>query len=463
MFRLLLVASILLPGIVLALRDRFMALLLYLWFAFFRPQDWIWFDISSLRLSLVLGIVLIVPSLATGIWPNLNHPLSIGMVIFLALGLVSQVGAVDQVIGWYWVDFFARLVVVCLLAVSLITTPKRLIRVMAVVAGSLGFFAAKAGLLSAIVGGVRFAEGLTGAFTDNNGYALGTVMIMPMLVAVGRNADLLFDGYWSWLNAWARRGFLLAVPLCGLTVISTFSRGGFLAMVAATATYVALDRRRVGLSLGLAVMLIIGVSVAPIPEGYLERLETIRTYQEVDETSAISRPYFWSVAVDMAEANPFGVGLRNFEAAYDTYDRSDGLYGSRRAVHSSHFQVLAELGFIGAFIWTVLFLLAFWLAVRARKLAKRPGLAPESETFLSTVPNCLIASMAGFLVGGSFLSAALNDLTWVTFALVAALDRLAPSLATGPSQAAAPTAAVLRSARTWRPHAAASGRARGPH
>jgi hypothetical protein len=38
--------------------------------------------------------------------------------------------------------------------------------------------------------------------------------------------------------------------------------------------------------------------------------------------------------------------------------------------------------------------------------------------------NALIASMVGFLIGGAFLSAALNDITWLTFGLIASLDRV---------------------------------------
>ena len=99
MLRFLVVAAILIPGLLMALQDRFMALLLYLWFAFFRPQDWIWFDITNLRLSLVLGGILVVPAIVSGVWPNLSHPLSIGTVVFLSLGLVAQIGAVDQATG----------------------------------------------------------------------------------------------------------------------------------------------------------------------------------------------------------------------------------------------------------------------------------------------------------------------------------------------------------------------------
>ena len=63
----------------------------------------------------------------------------------------------------------------------------------------------------------------------------------------------------------------------------------------------------------------------------------------------------------------------------------------------------------------------------------------------ATVPNCLMASMAGFLVGGSFLSSALNDLTWVTFALVGGAGPAgnAPPAAPVPAHAQRPRAAYI--------------------
>jgi len=57
MLRTLFILSILVPGFVLSLRNRYIALLMYLWFALFRPQDWMWIDITSLRVSMVLGAV----------------------------------------------------------------------------------------------------------------------------------------------------------------------------------------------------------------------------------------------------------------------------------------------------------------------------------------------------------------------------------------------------------------------
>jgi probable O-glycosylation ligase (exosortase A-associated) len=432
MLRTLFISTILIPGIVMAFRDRFMALLVYLWVGFFRPQEWVWIDISALRLSLVLAVVLIVPSFATGILPNLTHPLSIGTALFLLSTIVSQIDAVAPAVGWEWVDFQARLTVVCLVAITLMNSKKRILRVIAVIGASIGFHATKAGIASILGGGARFFDGLGGSFTDNNGYALGTVMIIPLLLATALNAELLFDDVPEKVVVWLRRGFYLTVPLCAFTVVSTFSRGGFLALAAAALTYIALHRQRVRLSLALVTVAVIALALVPIPEGYFDRLNTIRTYDVAgqEDDSALSREHFWRVAMVMADKAPLGVGVKQYEAAYDQYDFCDGCYGVHRSVHSSHFQVLAEQGYAGLAIWILQFAYAGWVLLRVRRAAQQPDVPADTAHFYLSTANCLAASMAGFFVGGAFVALSLNDVTWLTFAILAALDRLARQVVT---------------------------------
>ena len=410
-------------GLIAALSSRFGALLAYLWFALFRPQEWMWLDISSLRLSLVLGLLLVIPSVATGILPNLTHPLSLGSIAFLLTGLVAQSNAVRTDVGWYWIDFLGRLIAVCLFLITIVNSKRRFVLTVSVIGGSLGYFTAKAGLSSLLSGGSLFGEGLAGAFADNNGYGLGTVMIMPFLLAAGQN--LSSTGFFE---KWVRRGFLLAVPLSALTAIATNSRGAFLALAAATLVWVFLQRRKLVAAVLLAAIVLVGLAFIPIQRGYARRLSTITTYEEANEGSALGRLHFWAVAWEMSRAHPLGVGLHNFEVVYDDYDFLNGYYGRGRAVHSSHFQVLAEQGFAGAAVWTGLFGYACLVCLRVRRRALRAARSPDDQHFLFTMANALLTSMVSFLVGGSFLALALNDLTWLTFALVAALDRLSLKL-----------------------------------
>ncbi len=163
------------------------------------------------------------------------------------------------------------------------------------------------------MGGVQFSDGLAGSFIDNNGYALGCAMVMPLLVATGQNLPLL-AGRWH-----ERRllplPFYVATALTAFTVVSLFSRAGFLALGAVVIMFVVVQRRRITATAALGVLALLAFWFVPLPKGYLDRIETIQTYEEIEETSALSRLHFWRVAVDMAVDRPLGVGLGNFEAS----------------------------------------------------------------------------------------------------------------------------------------------------
>ena len=419
MFRTLFILSIFTPGFYAALRSRYWALLMYLWFALFRPQDWVWIDITSLRLSLVLGVVLLIPALVTGRFPNVTHPICLGMILFFTSTLISQSTAVRPDLGWPWVDFVFRLFITCMLLVTLASDHMRLAGVVAVIGGSLGFHAGKAGLAYAVGASTRFADGLSGAFVDNNGYALGTVMVLPLLLITAQNIEVMYQGRWV---HWLRRLAYVVPALCVFAVIGTYSRGGFVSLSAATLAFVLLQRRRVPALIGLATVLTLVALFVPIPQAYLDRLETIQTYNEIGEDSAMSRPHFWKVGIQMGLTHPLGVGLRQYEQAYDKFDTTYGRYGSKRAVHSSHVQVFAELGAFGASVWAFLFAYAVIACLRVRARASDARFTPQQQRFYFTAANGLLTSMVGFMTGGAFLALALNDLTWLTFAMVAALE-----------------------------------------
>lgn len=416
-----LVLAVVACGLILALRSRFAGLLLYLWFALFRPQEWAWESITALRLSSVIAIVLIVPALATGVWPNVTHPLSVGTLAFLAIAGIAQIGAIDPDRGSSALYVLGVSVVVSLLMVRLIETRKQYVTVVAVLAGSLAFYSAKYGIGYLLRGGAEFSIGTGGMFGGNNEFGVAIARIVPLLLAVVQNAA-------SWTVA---AGFVLAVPLSALGIVSTFSRGSFLSLAAGAFVFVLLQRRRALALTGLSLAMAIALLVVPIPESYVNRLETIQTYEEVGEDSAKSRPHFWRVATIMVRDHPFGVGLKNFEANFNRYDFLDGRYGTSRDVHSTHFQVLAETGYLGFAVYAALIAAAVFFALRARARSKHPGLDRVDRRFLFTTANALIVSICAFLVGGSFNSLLLNDLNWYTFALVAALDRVSLQMIRG--------------------------------
>src|SRR5215210_1633457 len=106
----------------------------------------------------------------------------------------------------------------------------------------------------------------------------------------------------------------------------------------------------------------------------------------------------------MALDRPLGVGMRNFDEAYDRYDFLDGLYGTGRSVHSSHIQVLAEMGFPGLAAWLGLLACSYWTGLRVRARALRADQSAPEPYFDFTMANALLASMTAFIIGGSFIA-----------------------------------------------------------
>jgi putative inorganic carbon (HCO3(-)) transporter len=440
-FRGVAVIVVLAVGLSASLFSPLYALWLYLWYALFRPQEWIWWDITALRVSLVLGILLVTRAFLAGAFPYVKHRLAVACILFWLTGLLAQTNAVRQDVGWLWLDFLARLIIVALLLARLADERPRFVWTMAVIAASLGFHTAKAGVRVLISGSeIRFAEGLAGAFMDNNGYALAAVMILPFIIATAQNSAQCFP-----LGKWIKRLFWLAAPLTCLTVVGTFSRAGFLAMIAAIFTLLILQRKRFTLVLILGAILLAAIPFIPLPRGYQHRIETIASYDEIEDSSALSRLHFWRVALNMAAVNPQGVGLRNFNYVYDKYDTLHGEYGSNRSVHNSHLQVLTENGFLGALLWLYLFYRSFRTAFSIRRRALNDVMNVRERQFLFTTSNAILASMVGFIIGGSFIALSLNDLSWLTFGLLIALDRISNSAETSVEETEAELAPELNS------------------
>jgi putative inorganic carbon (HCO3(-)) transporter len=452
MIRIAFILAILVPAIAAALTGRFAALLLYFWFCCFRPFEWAGIDVSALRPALVLGLLVVVPWgwLVYRRWsgpnderqpdpplPDFRHPLSVIALLFLAVTVSAQFRAFDAQAGWGRLDVFSRDLLICLVSVQLVSTERR-VRVAAAAIGiSLGLRAAVTASSSILASVVPVVEGLNGG--DNNMYGLAVVMGLPLLVCAAQNYPS------RWLRAAVAGLFVLSI----YTVLFTFSRGAFLALIAAALIFVLLQRRRRVVAF-LALAAVVFAGSFAVPTQYADRLGTIATYRETSESSALGRLHFWRVAVRMANENPLGVGIGNYPAAYDSYDFSGGAYGSRRYTHSSFFQILAEFGYHGLSVFLALFATAIAVALRVRRRSRSHGLAPETSRLLFTVSNALIASLVAFIVGGMFLSMAFSEVLWWLFSLVAALDRVSARLV---AVQARESAAVVPEAPVFRPRA----------
>jgi probable O-glycosylation ligase (exosortase A-associated) len=410
MLRSIFVLGLMLVGLRYALKGPFYALLCYLWLAYFRPDRWLWFDFTKqLNLSFIVGVAVIGMTLFSrerfraGVGPLL-------LAAFLVQTLLSTLFSQAFDTSWpYWQEF-AKTMVMGYLIIVLVTTEERLRLTLTVMALSLAFETAKQGFAQFAFNPGTPNDNPSPMFGDNNGVAVGMMMLVPILGALATTASKRWE-------RWLERVLAVGVLLRG---IGTYSRGGFLAAAAIGLHYIARSRRFLGTAIVVAALG--SIVVFALPRSYWNRMSTIQSDTEDPDAmdkSAASRLYFWQVALDMADDHPlFGVGHEAFSATYNKYDSSRGLYGYSRAVHSSWFGVLAETGYVGAAIFATMMGYALFACARARRAAKT---APELAT-IARYATAIEGALIGFAIGGSFVDLQFCEMLWHLFALAVVID-----------------------------------------
>src|SRR5436305_1088726 len=173
-----------------------------------------------------------------------------------------------------------------------------------VIALSIGILGAKSGLYGLLRGGARFDQGPGGMMADNNTYALGLNMTVPLLVgiALAERSKIL-----RWTAG-------VMTFLCILTVLFTFSRGGLLTLCTVGALLIwRSERRLVATSvLLLGFLTFFLVSSPKLREDYFARAQSIGAYE--DDNSAQGRLMAWRNSLQVFREHPvFGVGPNNME------------------------------------------------------------------------------------------------------------------------------------------------------
>ena len=257
---------------------------------------------------------------------------------------------------------------------------------------------------SATIEGTRAA--FVGMLSDPNDLALVLLVYVPLFAELALGTHGIRRLFWS---------LLLTILIAG--VFSTLSRGGTLGLMAALA-FTFYDRGRLSLRLLLAPVLAAALIGMLVLAGVNERSSGAFKPGELDG-SAQGRLDTWEAGIRMTIHNPvFGVGFGQFAGNYGSYDRNTTLPGSH-AAHNSFIQTAAETGLVGFFPFMALVLLTFRVAYHLRKVD-----APEDSPMERSVRRSLLAAMAGFCVGGFFLSQGWSWLLFIMFAQSATMHEI---------------------------------------
>jgi probable O-glycosylation ligase (exosortase A-associated) len=290
--------------------------------------------------------------------------------------------------------------------VVLINDGKQFRLVLLVIALSLGFETAKQGWVSMFRAPGARNSNPNPFLGDNNGVAVGTMMLFPLLVALAQTTSR------RWEQA-MHRFVGVGVLIRGIT---TYSRGGFLGAGALAIIHLTRTDRKLRALLGIVALATLIWAV--MPETFWSRMQTIDVSDEERDKSAQSRLEFWQVSLSMARAKPLtGVGLSGFSESFPSYNTKLDYEGEERAAHSIWFGVLGDLGYIGLALFVFNIAAALLACWRSAKMTR--GIAELRH--LNVYANALISSLVVYVVGGSFLSYQYNEMAWHLFGLSTAL------------------------------------------
>lgn len=272
-----------------------------------------------------------------------------------------------------------------LVALVLLHSKKHMMLLVWVLVGSIGFFGVKGGAFTIATGGSYKVWGPEGTYIGgNNEVALAIVMTIPLMWFLQQQMHA----------KWAKRVMMICIVLMAASALGSHSRGALLAIAAMALVLWWRGKQKLGLAIG---MLIVGAALLSLmPAEWWERMHTIKTYDQ--DTSAMGRINAWWMAWNVAKANFFGGGFMIWTGALFQIYAPDP--NDPHAAHSIYFMVLGEQGFGGL----ILFLLLFGFVWGSAGRMRTDGAKQPETKWLSDLGAMLQVSLAGYAVGGAFLS-----------------------------------------------------------
>lgn len=292
---------------------------------------------------------------------------------------------------------------------------------LAMLALGLGLHGVVEGLKFIVSGGGHRMSGIgNSSLTDNNLFAVGMVIVLPIL--------LYFSTVFN--NKYSKIAAIVGVMLTILTIIATNSRGGFLALSVLGLWYFVGSRRK-GLAL-LGVLAGIVIIFVAAPDSWFDRVSSIQTADE--DLSFMNRVAAWKVSAALGLANPvFGAGfsaIQNFWI-WEIYKDMPSFFSmdmsqySTLVAHSVYFQVLGDMGFMGLFLFLALLASGYFnrrSIIQKIKKFDRPDLIWARD-----MADAIFLSLLGYMVGGAGVSLTYYEVVYILICLMSVLHTVVDS------------------------------------
>ncbi|MBV8502229.1 MAG: putative O-glycosylation ligase, exosortase A system-associated [Paucibacter sp.] len=389
----LLLASILLVLIFQALRHPWIGVLGWTWISTMNPHAMSW-RMSDMPVAAAMAGATLLGVLLTkdkrSFFVTRESAVLMLFMLWMCITLPFSIYLADSMELWSRVMKIDFMILVSLVVLY---SRQHIMAMVWVMAGSLAFFGVKGGIFTIATGGSYRVWGPENTYIGgNNEVALALVIVIPLIEFLRLQVK----------NIWANRALGASMLLCAVAALGSQSRGALLAVLAMFLMLWVRGKHKVAMGV---VLLLLGVAVILfMPDSWSDRMSTIKTYDQ--DSSALGRINAWWMAFNLAKANFFGGGFMIYTAEVFAKYAPDPT--DIHAAHSIYFMVLGEQGFIGLFLF-----LLIWILVwnRAGKLFREGRKLPQTQ-WVSDLGGMCQVSLLGYAVGGAFLSLSYYDLPY---------------------------------------------------
>lgn len=378
-----------------ALRFTWAAVLLWTWISVMNPHRLTFGVAQSLPLAAIAaGAALLSLLVNPARWRALQQPLVAVLLLLLVWMGVSTVFALDPAASWRQFSKVLKIEFMVLLAMVALQEKRHIEWFVWANVLSIGFYGFKGGLFTLATGGENRVWGPPGGFIEgNNEIALALVMTLPLMNYLRLQSRA----------RWLRAALLGLMGLSVVAAVGSQSRGAFLALLA-MGTMLWL-RSHSKLLTGLVLLLLSFTVLAFMPESWEDRMRTIQSYDT--DNSALGRINAWWTCLHIANDRLTGGGFEIYTPG--VFERYAPDPENVKAAHSIYFSVLGEHGYIGLALFLLLWLVALRLSrqIRTQARAHQPA-----QSWAHDLAAMCQVSLAGYAMGGAFLSLAYFDLPY---------------------------------------------------
>ncbi len=388
-----------------AIRHTYAAVLLWTWIGIMNPHKLAWgFALNFPFAAGAAGVALLSMVFTKDRISMPKSPALITLIILIIWMCLTTAFAFHPDGSFEQLKKVLKIQLMTLVALAALQERKHIELFIWVNAISLGFYGFKGGLFTIATGGSSRVWGPSGGFIEgNNEIGLALVMSIPLM---------------NYLRAVSvrpviRNGLLILMFLSAVAALGTQSRGAFLAIGAMG--FVLWMRSDKKFASGIIILFAAAALLAFMPDAWEQRMRSIQNYEQ--DTSAMGRINAWWFTVNIANSRLLGGGFDIYTPDLFAFYAPNPL--DIHVAHSIYFSILGEHGYVGLFLFLLIWVLAFKIAQNIRREA---GSRPETKWAFYLAGMCQV-SLVGYAVGGAFLSLAYFDLPYNILIVLIVLQR----------------------------------------